>query len=70
SFKTDSRSLWPVVLPRVVILTPKNHVRKRPALRTVKMNFYASVKITADVVSYNWYGINLFHGPLNVHIYD
>jgi DNA invertase Pin-like site-specific DNA recombinase len=31
------------------------------------MRFYASEKITADVVSYNWYGINLFHGPLNVH---
>lgn len=26
-----------------------------------------SEKIAADVVSYNWYGINLFHGPLNVH---
>lgn len=24
-------------------------------------------KITADIVSYNWYGINLVHGPLNVH---
>ena len=31
------------------------------------MHFCASEKITADAVSYNWYGINLFHGLLNVH---
>lgn len=31
------------------------------------MHFCVSEKITADVVSYNWYGINLFDGPLNVH---
>ncbi|WP_213058355.1 hypothetical protein, partial [Escherichia coli] len=38
-FKTASRSLLPVALPRVVILTPINHVRKRIALRTVKIKF-------------------------------
>jgi len=52
-FKTASRSLLPVTLPRVVILTPIDHVRKRIVQRTVKNNFGASDKITAEVVSYH-----------------